>query len=409
MVNIKKFEVEQWMDAHETWATYNLAETCCASISLDDLIALSNPNAAIKKADGGGLLNYTQKQTYGPIRGSSVLRSRIADFYDTPTVQEGHVLITNGAIQANFLTLFTLVKPGDHIIVQYPTYQQLYSVPESLGADISPWKWKPGERGGGEGGLDVEELRGLIRSNTKMIVLNNPQNPTGAVLSRDTLEKIVSLARGHNIIIHSDEVYRPLFHSLPAGEESPPSILEMGYENVIATGSLSKAFSLAGIRIGWIASPNKDVVEECASCRDYTTISVSQLDDGVAAFALSKPTVQNLLNRNIRLARDNLTLLADFVDEYHEVVEWARPQGGTTAFLRFRTKSGEPVDDEDFCKRLQEKEGVMIVPGSKCFGENGDFKGYVRVGFVPEHQVMLDGLKALRRFMAEEYEVHVPR
>ncbi|KAL2829818.1 pyridoxal phosphate-dependent transferase [Aspergillus pseudoustus] len=428
MVNVKKFEVEQasphnqegkWMDEHETWATHNLAETCCASVSLQDLIALAavDADSATATTDPdqrmAGLINYTTKQTYGSIRGSSTLRSRIADLYDTTAGTIGganSVLITNGAIQANFLTLYSLLCPGDHVIVQYPTYQQLYSVPESLGAEVSLWKWRPEIEGGDGSGLDVQELRGLIRENTRMIILNNPQNPTGAVLSRRTLEEIISLARAHNITIHSDEVYRPLFHSLPeSGPENggnPPSILELGYGNVVATGSLSKAFSLAGIRVGWLASPRAEIIDACASSRHYTTISVSQVDDGVAAFALAKPTVVNLLRRNVELARRNLALLAEFVDEFKHVVSWVKPAAGTTAFIRFRTKggSGEPVDDVEFCKRLQERKGVMFVPGRRCFGDSVDFAGYVRVGFVPEHQVMVDGLRALREFMAEEYD-----
>ncbi|KAL4874261.1 putative aminotransferase [Aspergillus karnatakaensis] len=398
MVQIKAFEVEQWMDTHETWATHNLAETCCASISLDDLVDFSNSTTA--KTD---LIDYTQKQVYGAIRGSSALRSRIADRYesiaDTDDVSEDKVLITNGAIQANFLALYTQLGPGDHVICHYPTYQQLYSVPESLGAEVSLWKAR--EESGFS--LDVEELRGLVRGHTRMIILNNPQNPTGAVLHRDALQAVVDIARELNITIHSDEVYRPLFHSLPAGQGPPPSILDFGYENAVATGSLHKAFSLAGIRVGWIASRSKEIIERCASCRDYTTISVSQIDDRIASFALSSPTVENLMERNIELARKNLALLEDFVREFEGTVSWVKPQGGTTAFLKFRTHKGEPIDDEEFCKRLQEKVGVMFVPGRRCFGDRVDYSGYVRVGFVPEHQVMVDGLKALRAFMASGY------
>ncbi|KAL3462178.1 pyridoxal phosphate-dependent transferase [Aspergillus heterothallicus] len=418
MVHIKKFEVEDWMDTHETWAKHNLAETCCASLSLQDLLDLSKPTSSspsttttststsTSPACERTLINFTAPQTYGAIRGSPTLRSRIADLYNSSALSEENILVTNGAIQANFLALYTLIKPGDHVIVQYPTYQQLYSVPESLGAEVSLWKWKrsAGQADGGAG-FDLDELRALVKNNTRMIVLNNPQNPTGAVLPKSILEEIVTLARRHNILIHCDEVYRPLFHSLPpdAGPSPPPSILEMGYDNVLATGSLSKAFSLAGVRVGWIATPNKEILEDCASSRHYTMISLSQLDDGVAAFTLAKPTVGNLLNRNVELAKKNLALLAEFVGEFEGFVHWVKPQAGTTAFLAFRTRSGEPVDDEEFCNRLQKTKGVMLVPGSKCFGGGEDFRGYVRVGFVPEHNVMVEGLQALREFMVEEY------
>ncbi|KAJ5753703.1 uncharacterized protein N7511_007856 [Penicillium nucicola] len=389
MVRIREFAVERWMDLYENDAKHNLAETCCASISLSDLLSFSS------KKD---LVDYSQKQVYGAIRGSEALRTNIANLYSQSVSADG-VLVTNGAIQANFLALYTNVGPGDHVICQYPTYQQLYSVPESFGAEVSLWKSNEEN----EWALDLKELKALIRPSTKVIVLNNPQNPTGAVLRREELQAIVDVAREHDILIHSDEVYRPLFHSLK-GEEIPPSILKFGYDKVISTGSMSKAFSLAGIRLGWIASPNPEIVEACASARDYTLISVGQIDDGVAAHALSSPCVENLLQRNFQLARQNLDILETFVTEFNWAVKWTRPQAGTTAFIKFVDRKGQAIDDVVFCQKLLEKTGVMLVPGSQCFGDGADFRGFVRVGYVPEHEVMVDGLQELRKFMREEYE-----
>lgn len=153
----------KWMDTYETSAKHNLAETCCASISIDDLLALAPKN---------DLIDCSQKQTYGAIRGTEALRSNIAKLYSTsgsqiePISAEG-ILVTNGAIQANFLALYTNVGPGDHVICQYPTYQQLFSVPQSFGADISLWR---SEENSGWG-MNVEKLKDLVKSNTKMIIL----------------------------------------------------------------------------------------------------------------------------------------------------------------------------------------------------------------------------------------------
>ncbi|KAJ5205494.1 Pyridoxal phosphate-dependent transferase major region subdomain 2 [Penicillium cf. griseofulvum] len=397
MVRINAFAVEHWMDLYETSAKHNLAETCCASISLNDLLVLS------PKKD---LVDYTQKQVYGAIRGSEVLRNNIANLYQqsestqASPISADRVLVTNGAIQANFLALYTHIGPEDHVICQYPTYQQLYSVPESLGADVSLWR---SDEGNGWG-MDLAELRSLIRPNTRMIILNNPQNPTGAILRREELQGIVDIAREHSILIHSDEVYRPLFHSLDSDQEVPPSILEFEYGNVIATGSMSKAFSLAGIRLGWIASPNSEIIEACASVRDYTIISVGQIDDSVAAHALSSTCVKNLLQRNLRLARQNLDVLEAFIEEHSWAIKWTKPKAGTTAFIKFGDREGRAIDDVVFCQRLQKMTGVMLVPGSQCFGDGVDFRGYVRLGYVPEHQVIVDGLETLRRFMRDEYE-----
>lgn len=166
---------------------------------------------------------------------------------------------------------------------------------------------------------------------------------------------------------------------------------------------MSKAFSLAGIRLGWIATRNPAMLESFGSTRDYTLISVGQLDDQVAAQALSSPAVENLLERNCQLARQNLDDLEAFVRDFEWTASWTRPQAGTTAFIKF-TRDRHPIDDVVFCQMLLEKYGVMFVPGSRCFGNGDDFKGYVRVGYVPEREVMIDGLEALREFMCDGYE-----
>lgn len=202
-----------------------------------------------------------------------------------------------------------------------------------------------------------------------------------------------------DIIIHSDEVYRPLFHSIGPGDpEFPPSMLNLSYPKILVTGSMSKAYSLAGIRVGWIASRSQELLEACLRARDYTTISVSQFDDQIAAFALSQRCVHSLLSRNIQLAKKNLKLLERFVEGHRWACEWVKPLAGTTAFIKF-CLMGDPVDDEAFCDELVRQTGVILSPGSKCFGDGKDFKGYVRVGFCCETQVLQEGLEKLSAFM----------
>ncbi|PWY74325.1 putative aminotransferase [Aspergillus heteromorphus CBS 117.55] len=375
MPHIKDFAVERWMDLHENNAIHNLAETCCAAISLSDLVSFSETESQPETQTSSTLVNLTRKQSYGAIRGSDTLRTNIANRYSDPDptisisgenappvpITKDNILVTSGGIQANFLALYTIIKPGDHVIVQYPTYQQLYSVPESLGAEVSLWRAQ--EERGWE--VDVEELRGLVRPTTRVVVLNNPQNPTGAFLPLSTLQSIISLARTHDLTILSDEVYRPLFHST---SPCPPSILSLGYTKTISTGSMSKSYSLAGIRLGWLASPSTAILDACASVRDYTTISVSQIDDGIASVALSPSTVKNLLQRNMDLAEANLRLMDEFVDGCGGLVEWVRPTAGTTALLRFRDKMARVLDDKGFCERVLQEVGVLVVPARECFG-----------------------------------------
>ncbi|RYO90026.1 hypothetical protein DL764_008507 [Monosporascus ibericus] len=397
MVKIPPFEVEQWMDKYETTpGVLNVAETCAASISIDKLVVMNRLKTLAPPP-----VDFSRPMTYGAILGSDELRRNITKTYEQPglpsPITPKDIIVTQGAIAANFLLFYTLVGPGDHVICVYPTYQQLYSVPETLGAEVSLWKLKA------EKAFvpDVMELEGLLKANTKMIVINNPNNPTGAVIPKDVLVDVVELARKHDIIVLSDEVYRPLFHSV-VDDEIPPSALSLGYDKVIVTSSMSKAWALAGIRVGWIACCDASILRQVAAARDYTAISVSQIDDQIAAYALSDDVRPQLLSRNIALAQTNLALLARFVDAHADVCDWVRPHAGTTAFLRFKRKDGgEPVDDVAFCRDLLERTKVMFVPGSLCFGGGADFRGYVRMGFVCETEVLEEALPKLSAYAKE--------
>jgi aspartate/methionine/tyrosine aminotransferase len=214
----------------------------------------------------------------------------------------------------------------------------------------------------------------------------------------------VEIARESSIYVFCDEVYRPLFHSItPMDADFPSSVLSLGYERTIVTGSMSKAYSLAGIRLGWIASRDRSLIEACASARDYTTISVSQLDDAVASYALAPSTIHALLRRNIELAKTNFAILEKFIEAHRWACDWVKPRAGTTAFVRFN-KMGKPVNDVSFCETLLERTGVMFVPGSLCFGNGEEFHGYVRIGYVCETHVLEEALAALATFLDDGYE-----
>ncbi|KAK0387166.1 hypothetical protein NLU13_5479 [Sarocladium strictum] len=392
MVRVNPFAVEQWMDKYEhTPGVLNISETCAASISINDLMRMSTD------ADTKTPFDPDDKMTYGAIRGSQQLREHIASLCSSETgekLSSDNVLITQGAIQANFLALYTLIGPGDHVISVYPTYQQLYSVPSSLGAETSLWKLRE------EHGFvpDLTELEGLVKDNTKMIIVNNPNNPTGAPIPGKIMKGIADFAKQRDIILLSDEVYRPLWHSLSAGTEPPPPATALGHKRTVVTGSMSKAFALAGIRLGWVVSPDSSIIEAIAAARDYTTISVSKLDDRVAAYALSPEVQPSLLRRNMELAAHNFKMVKAFVEKYSSVCSWVEPQAGTTAFIQFRTK-GKPVVDTEFCLDLLEKTKVFVVPGSHCFGGGEDFEGYVRMGYVSETDVLEEALKRLGQYI----------
>jgi aspartate/methionine/tyrosine aminotransferase len=233
-----------------------------------------------------------------------------------------------------------------------------------------------------------------------MIVINNPNNPTGAVIPTSALSQIMDFAKKRDIIVLSDEVYRPLFHSVPGRDAAnvPPPATALGYAKTIVTGSMSKAYALAGIRVGWIASGDRAITEALAAARDYTTISVSQVDDRIASFALSEQVLPALLQRNMQLARTNLALLAAFVERHGNVCSWVKPAAGTTAFIRF-TSGGKPVDDVKFSVEVLNETKAFVVPGSKCFGGGEDFAGYVRIGYVCHTDVLKEALDRLSSYV----------
>lgn len=224
---------------------------------------------------------------------------------------------------------------------------------------------------------------------------SNPNNPTGAVLSKHQLEQIRDLARENNITLFADEVFAPLFFNYDdddnesdASPPPPPPLVTLGYERSVSTGSLSKAYSLPGIRIGWVVSPDAALIRRVMTLRDYTTISVSLLDQGVASFALSAEVLPRIVARNVALCKESVALIEEFVGRSGGRCAWVRPRGAGVAFIKFLRDAGgkegeekQPVDDRAFSQALAEREGISSVPGELCFSADGrgDFKGYVRL------------------------------
>ncbi|NTW03197.1 MAG: aminotransferase class I/II-fold pyridoxal phosphate-dependent enzyme, partial [Oscillochloris sp.] len=235
-MKIRDFGVEIWMNRFETRCELNLAETCVASLTIDELLTLAGTTDTDLMAE-----LRPMQLTYGAIEGSVRLRGLIAGTYAHQSPEQ--IVVTHGAIGANALVHETLVEPGDRVISVLPTYQQHYSIPESYGADVQILRLRE------ENGFlpDLDELRALATPGTKLIAINNPNNPTGAVMDRTLLEQIVAIARERDAWLLSDEVYRGLGDD---GDATIPAIVDL-YEKGISTGSMSKVYSLAGLRLGW--------------------------------------------------------------------------------------------------------------------------------------------------------------
>ncbi len=367
---IEPFKVELWMNEWETHCSFNLAETCVASITIEELLHLSGRNST----DLSELL--PMKMTYGAIEGSERLRSAIKALYDD--VEINNITVTHGTIAANMLLHKTLVSRGDHVVSIVPTYQQHHSIPESIEAKVDLLHLSSED----EFLPDLDKLRSMVTSETKLIVLTNPNNPTGALIEQAMLEEIAEIARAVDAYILCDEVYRG---TAQIGDGMSPSIVDI-YEKGISTASTSKAFSLAGLRVGWIVAP-REVTEQVMIHRDYDTISVGIINDHLAAIALENK--DKLLARSQDITRGNLSLLEKWVDEQPRI-SWLKPSAGTTAMLKIETT----MTSREFCLKLLEETGVMLTPGDAF-----DMEGYARIGFANSPQVLRDGLEKMGTFL----------
>ncbi|KAF2667133.1 PLP-dependent transferase [Microthyrium microscopicum] len=390
MKGIPGFKIDKWVQEYGPKSQISLHSSVISPISLRELQKLA-------PEESQAAIDYDLPLNYGPVQGSVKLRQRIAELHSSPKVQltEENVIITTGSILANYLVLTSICGEGDHVICQYPTYGQLYALPRFVGAEVDMWEmraenqWIP----------SVEELAAMIKPNTKAIILNNPSNPTGTVLPEAVLENIVKLAEKHNILLFSDEVFAPLFHS----SVTAPPLISLGYPKTIATGSVSKAQGLAGVRVGWIVSPDRALIEQAMTLRDYTTISVSQLDQSVANFALSPALLPKLMERNLAVCQRTIGMLDEFIKSNSIRCEWVKPAGAGTAFVRILQRDGQPVDEVKFAAGFVQKFGVSVVPGGYCFSQDGsdDFKGYIRVALGDE-QKLRDALPLLQQFLGTE-------
>lgn len=371
-VHIEPFGVEIWMNEFETKCELNLAETCVESMTIAELLALVGRN----DSDLRELL--PMKMTYGAIEGSERLRDAIAALYTRQ--RRENVIVTHGTIGANSLVHQALVSRGDHVISVIPTYQQHYSIPASIGAEVSQLRLRE------ELGFlpDLDELAQVASPGTRLIAINNPNNPTGALMDRTMLEAIAAIARRCGAWVLCDEVYRGTDQT---GTGTTVSIADL-YEKGISTAGMSKAFSLAGLRLGWVVAP-REVIEQVMIHRDYNTISVGVIDDHFASIALENS--HKVLARSQAISRTNLAILSDWVDQ-EPLISWVRPRSGTTALLKY----GLDMPSRDFCVALLRETGVMFTPGSVM-----EMEGYVRIGYANPTAVLKQGLARVSGFLAK--------
>jgi aspartate/methionine/tyrosine aminotransferase len=375
-MKIEPFALERWMTTYEMEVEYDIAESGILPLTVNDLLAFLPP--AEREATLHRLLDL--RLGYSEARGSAELRGLLAATYETCTPDQ--VLVTTGAIEANFLLFNVLLEPGDHVVAPYPAYQQLYSVPRALGCDVDLWRIRP------ETGFayDVADLERLLRPNTRLIVVNSPHNPTGALLSAADAQRVYDLAASVGAWVLSDEAYRWLRR--PGGEPLPPPVFNLGPRG-ISVGTVSKPFGLPGLRTGWIAAP-EEIVARCWGMRDYVTLSPGKLNDALACLAFRH--LDQIVARNDGIIRANLAAAQAWIDGHAGLLAWKPPRAGLLALLRYELD----IPSLELSNKLAEEYSVMLAPGS-AFG----YEHHLRIGIGQDPPLFAAALERVSACLAE--------
>ena len=352
-MRIEDFELERFFARYEFAVRHLLCASDVEGWAMADLLVLADPETAALWHGLG--LGYTEAP------GHPLLRAEIATLYEGIAPDE--VVVFSGAEEAIFATLNVLLGPGDHAIVVWPSYQSLYAIARAAGADVTLHELRAADGWS----IDLGLLRRQVTPRTKVIVVNVPHNPTGALPDVATYRAVADIAAEAGATLLSDEVYRFLeidpLDRLPAGAEVGP--------HGVSVGVMSKSFALAGLRIGWLASHDTRLLDAAARFKDYTTICASAPAEILALIALRARDA--VLARSRSIVDANLVLLDGFFARRPDQFGWVRPRGGSIGFPELR--AGVPIDR--FAEDLVAAEGVLLAPGS-IFGHPGN---HFRIGY----------------------------
>ncbi|MEO8680243.1 MAG: aminotransferase class I/II-fold pyridoxal phosphate-dependent enzyme [Vicinamibacterales bacterium] len=370
-MRVEQFAMERMQSTYENLVEFNLSESGVRPLSARELVE--------DTAGLDGLLDlplvYTQSN------GTLELRAAIAAHY--PGAGVDHIEVTNGGSEANFVSLFRLIEPGDEVVMLLPNYMQTWGLARAFGATVREWRLVE-DRAAGRWRPDLDALEGLVSARTRMIVICNPNNPTGARLTASDLDGIARLADRHGAWVLSDEVYRGAELD---GQET--ASMWGRSERVIVTNGLSKAYGLPGLRIGWIAAP-PSLIASLWSYHDYVTIAPGALSDRLARVALVPARRARLFDRTREILRANLPLVEGWL-RANGGFEWIAPEAGAILYVRYRHK----INSTELVNRLRTEKSVLIVPGDH-FGMDG----YLRLGFGESPDYINAGLARVRDLLA---------
>ncbi len=367
-MHLPHYKLLRYFSKYEFDSPYSLSTSECEPLSLEELLGYDkSAEKEFKKLKLG----------YAAPQGGKTLRKAISKEYTH--INPEQVLVTAGSEEAIFLFLITTLKKGEHVIVQTPCYQPYYEIPRALGCEVSLWESKEDR----DWEASPTELKKLIQANTRLLIMSSPAHPTGYLLPSKKLFDIVEIAREARLLLFCDETYYGLEH---APQERLPKLCDI-YEKGFSLGTMSKAYGLPGLRIGWLATKEKILLHEISALKDYTSVAVSTSSEFLAELALRHGA--QILERNLALIQDNVELLHKFVKKHHDLFDCKMPQAGCLAWIHLKKK----MDAEHFCAELMDKAKVLCIP-SACY----DFgKHYIRIGF--GHKNFEQGLEELEAFL----------
>jgi len=340
MPRLAKFNLERYFGQYEFAVQWLLSPSDCESVAVSELLQLAD--AESRQLWQALHLGYTESA------GHPLLRAEIARQYAQIAPEQ---LVVAAPEELIFIAMHSLLQADDHMIYTAPAYQSLYEVARSIGCATTPWYLQPE---GDRWTLDIDQLESMITQRTKLLVINFPHNPTGYLPTRAVLDRIVAIARAHNLYLFSDEMYRLLEYDQAL--RLPP--LCDRYERAISLSGLSKTYGLPGLRIGWLATQQADLPMRWLTLKDYTTICNSAPGEILGLMGLRAG--DQLAQRNRTIIGENLAIVQAFCARHATQIQWLRPQAGSTAFPRWL--GVEPLDA--LCQRALDEQGLMIVPGS---------------------------------------------
>lgn len=369
-MRIDQFDMERMQSTYENLVEFNLSESGVHPMRLEEL--LDDP--ADREAVFGQELGYTQSN------GTLELRRAIAALYRGATVD--HVEVTNGGSEANFIATWHLVDPKDEVVMMVPNYMQTFGLVKGFGGTVHQW---PLVERDGRWRVDLDRLPSLVNERTRLIVICNPNNPTGARLTAAELNEICRIAAKYGSWILSDEIYR----GAELDGVETPSIWGR-YERAVITSGLSKAYGLPGLRIGWIVAPEPTVAGFWAY-HDYTTIAPGALSDRLARVALVPARRARILARTRGILRANLPIIIEWLADRRDTFSFVPPEAGAIIYVRYRT----PVNSLELVTQLRRSKSVLVVPGDH-FGMDR----YLRIGFGPETAYLKQGLARVHELLS---------